>query len=205
MFSNIIKILVSDLSNSQRIRRSTSLIKDLESRAKKQSQNLMPSYQAEPESEAKLSASKSINLSLKAVVSEARAFEPVASANSARARVKDIKKSRSEFSVFSRLSSIRRQRMFYQFLHKYPNTQVFTVSFDYLPTSQRKFYSVFLRSLSANITSRVFLLCSITFIAEVKEYKISFLGAFPKADMKKAAVTISSKFSCDYISEGDYG
>ena len=60
----------------------------------------MPSYQAELESEAKLSANKSINLSLKAVVSEARAFEPVASANSARARVKDIKKSRSEFSVF---------------------------------------------------------------------------------------------------------
>ena len=102
MFPNIIKIVVSDLSSSQRIRRSTSLIKDLESRAKKQSQNLMPSYQAELESEAKLSASKSINLSLKAVVSEARAFEPVASANSARARarVKDIKKSRSEFSVF---------------------------------------------------------------------------------------------------------
>ena len=110
MFSNIIKILVSDLSSSQRIRRSTLLIKDLESRAKKQSQNQMPSYQAELESEAKPSASKLINLSLKAVVSEARAFEPVSRTNSARARVKDIKKSRSEFSVFSRLSSIRRQK-----------------------------------------------------------------------------------------------
>jgi len=117
-------------------------------------------------------------------VSEARAFEPVASANSARARVKDIKESRSEFSVFSRLSSIRRQRMFYQFLQN-THTQVFTVSFDYLSMSQRKSYSVFLRSLSANIITRVFLLCLITFILEVKEYKISFLGAFPKADMKK--------------------
>ena len=108
MYHNIIKITVSSFcyrTYEEQARISTSLLKDLESRAKRQSQNQMPSYQAELESEAKPSAIKSINPSLKADVPEARAIsqKPVSNAT---AGVKDDKISKLEFSVFFRLSSI---------------------------------------------------------------------------------------------------
>ena len=108
----------------------------------------MPSYQAELESEAKPSAIKSINPSLKADVPEARATsqKPVPNAT---AGVKDDKSSRSEFSVFFRLSSIQRKRKFNQFLHTYTYTRVLLFLLITSRLSQRKFSSVFSRSLQS--------------------------------------------------------
>jgi len=94
--------------------------------------------------------------------------------------------------------------MFSQFSQKYAYPS-FCCFFRLPQTSQRKFCSVFSRSFQANIITRVFLTLFDYLPSEVKEYKISFLGAFPKADMIKAAGIFSSKFSCDYTSEGDYG
>ena len=190
MFHNIIKILVSDLSSSQRIQRSTSLIKDLESRAKRQSQNQMPSYQAELESEAKPSAIKSMNPSLKADVPEASATsqKPVPNAT---AGVKDDKSSRSEFCCFFRFSSIQRKRKFRSVspqLHIYPS---FSVSFDYLTFEPKNFYQFSWGAFKANISIRVFLTLFNYLPSEVKEFKPVF-SEHPKSQCQSSSLLFSS-------------
>ena len=157
LFHNIIKKLVSDLSNSQRIRRTTSLPMEMCVR----SRVIIPSQNHVNRQEAVRARSSQSQ----------RSQMPI----EARARISQCQQ--FEFSVFLLITSKRAKESFVQFL-KDLRTRVFTVQFDYLHS-------------------------------EVKESLYQFSRgpkAYPKANTKAAVLLFSlQKFSCDYISEGDYG
>ena len=113
MFSNIIKIVVSDLSSSQRIRRTSSLVNDsrarsrtrVSSRAKKPSQNQKSSL--EPESKLSLNAARA-----RSNLSQSQCCQKPG-----------IARAKCSYKKLIRLSSSQTKDL---------DTRVFTVQFDYL-------------------------------------------------------------------------
>ena len=130
MFPNIIKILVSDLRSSQRIRRPTSLPMEMCVR----SRVIIPSQNHVNRQEA-VRARSSQSPSQRSQMPRA-----------ARARISQCQQ--FEFSVFLLITSKRAKESFVQFL-KDLRTRVFTVQFDYLHSEVKESLYQFSRGPTA--------------------------------------------------------